>query len=223
LIVVDAVTSAHHCGDVTAEGPRKTNARRKVVSVGLEAAARHTVRTHRHQRPGCRVVDIGPILGIDRRRIVFVAQPGVECQPRCHAKAIIHKEVVTLSPNLLRVIDVGHTRQQRKSEQQIGDSVAGDLRKRRELQASARLDIAKSILLREAQVGAEFHQMTAADIAGVVEHLIDIRNAVLRIIAFITQRGKTGHGNKAESQVAWPIRGGGQANVRIEMAGLLRH
>ena len=112
--------------------------------------------------PRGHVVNVRSIRGIDRRRVVFVTQTGVECQPRSDAETIVEKEVVAVRAEVLRVIDASDAGQQGKAEQQVRQRVAGDLRERRKLQAAARLDVTKGVLLREADVGAELDQMTAA-------------------------------------------------------------
>src|SRR5262249_34800139 len=169
-------------------GPGKADARRKVILICLEAAARDAVSADANKSSGRDVVNIRAIFGIDRRRVVFVTQTTGKREPFMDAKTVVNKKVVTVGANPLWVIDTRHARQKWKAEQKIGERVAGDLAKRRELEPPARLNIAESVLLREAQVSAKFDQMPAVNVTGVIDELVNVRDTVLRIVTFVTER-----------------------------------
>ena len=126
LIVVDAITAAQHGLLIFSDGPGKSDARRKVVLISVETAARDAVCADRHETSRRDVVNIRAIFSIDRRRVVFVTQTAVERQSRRDAIAVVDEEVVTLGANLLRIIDARDARQERKAEQEIAERVAGE-------------------------------------------------------------------------------------------------
>jgi hypothetical protein len=64
LIVVDAIAAAQDSLPASPIGPGKTDARREVVLVRVEAAARHSVRAHRHE---VRVFTIKTLRDLQRR------------------------------------------------------------------------------------------------------------------------------------------------------------
>ncbi len=129
-------------------------------------------------------------------------KPAVEREARRDTKAVVHKKVITLRAQVLRVIDARDACQQRKPEQRIGEPISGNLRERGKRDASARLNIAKSILLSEAQVNAKLDQMIAVNVAGGVQRLVNVRHTVLRIVAFVAERRKTSHANKTQTRIA---------------------
>ena len=53
------------------------------------------------------------------------------------------------------------------------------------------------------KVSAEFQEMISVSITGVVQELVNVRDAVLRVVAFMSQRRETGHGNETQAKVAW--------------------
>src|SRR6185369_5192780 len=199
LIVVDAITATQH--RLFIKGPGEPDAWREVVLVSFEATTWNAVRADRYETARDNIVNSRTIVSIHRRRVVLITQAGVERQSRRDAIAVVEEEVVTLGANLLRVIDTRHTRQEGKSEQQIAERVARELKERRKLQTPARLNISKSILLRKAQVRAELEQVIPVNVTRVVQKLVNIRDAVLRIVSFVTERRETGDGDEAETKV----------------------
>ena len=103
---------------------------------------------------------------------------------------------------MLCVIDARATGQQGKAEQKIGERVAAYLREGRKLDQAARLHVAESILLHEANVGAKLEQMFAARVGRCVDNLEGVGHAVLRVIAFVAERRESRHGNKTQAKVA---------------------
>jgi len=86
---------------------------------------------------------------------------------------------------------VRDARQQRKSQQHVGERISRQLEERRELQTTARFDVAESVLLREAYVAAELEQVIPVNVARVVQDLVDVGDAVLRVVAFVAERRET--------------------------------
>src|SRR6185369_2476888 len=206
---------------VAAEGPRKSNPRREVVFVRLETATRDAIRADRHEITRHRVVDRCAILRVNWRRVVFVTQTRVQRQPRSNSIAVVNEKVVTLRANLLRVIYARDARQQREAEQQISKCVPRKLKEWRELKPPARFNIAKRVLLREAQVGAELDQVIAVNVTRVVQKLVNVRHAILRVVAFVAERREAGDRDETESEVACARRDRRQANLRVKHASFL--
>ena len=184
-----------------ADRPRQTDARRKVVFVRLVSAARHAVGANRHQRTRRRVVEVRAVGRIHRWRVVFVAQSSRERQIPTHAKTVVDKEVVALGAQVLRVVDARDAGDERKPEQQVSQSDAG-VGERRKIQEAARLHIAKTVLLHDADVSAKLEQVISVHVGGRVENLKSVGDGVLWIVAFVSQGRKARDGDETQAEIA---------------------
>src|SRR5262245_59142224 len=100
---------------------------------------------------------------------------------------------------------------QRQSEQQVGQRIAGNERDdhwrslwqpegdlRRESEQAARLNVAECVLLSVLEIESEFEQLSAASVCRRVEDLKVVGRAALRIVEFVAERRKAGDADEAQ-------------------------
>src|SRR5687768_9539819 len=121
----------------------------------MKTTARHAACSHGHERAGGRIVDGRAVKRIHRRRIVFVTQSTDQRQVAADAKTVIYEKVVRVASQVLGVVHPRSAGHERKAEQQIAKRIESDLSERRELKQTARLHIAKRVLLHQSNVTAE--------------------------------------------------------------------
>src|SRR5436853_7831581 len=95
------------------------------------------------------------------------------------------EEVIAFGSQVLWIVNPCQTCNNRRIQQQIGKCIAGNLRLSYEINQTARLHIAESILLGSAKIETEFHDMQAMCIGCIVRYLIGVGNTLLRIVEFL--------------------------------------
>src|SRR6185436_6452499 len=105
LIEVHTVARSYNGLPAGADRPRETNTWRKVVFVTFVAAAWYARGSNAHQRARDRIIKIRAILGIDRRRVVFVTHARRQRHVRPYAHAVVHIKVVTLGSQMLMIVE----------------------------------------------------------------------------------------------------------------------
>src|SRR5262249_53477623 len=96
LVVIHPITSSQNCVAFASESPCHANSRRKVIFVAFIATSRDTICTNLPQGSSSRVVEIRPIEGINRRRVVFVSQACRDCQIGSDPETVVYIESITL-------------------------------------------------------------------------------------------------------------------------------
>src|SRR5437764_14984456 len=91
--------------------------------------------------------------------------------------------------------------------QHLGKRITG---KSNELDEAARFDIAKRILLQVAEFESELEQVPAFCVSGVIDELINIGNAVLRIVILISQLRVAWHGKESQPHMMMLVCEAGQ-------------
>ncbi len=94
------------------------------------------------------------------------------------------------------IIELRCSRHDRESLQEIAQGVAGDSEKR---QQASRLNVAIRVLLKISDFATELHEMSAGGVSCLINDLIGIRDAVLRIVVLVAKRRKAGQADERQS------------------------
>src|SRR5262249_381050 len=130
---------------------------------------------------------------------------------------------------MLMVVEPRASGDQRQSEQQVCQRVAGDERDdrrrsvgqsegdlRRKSEQAARLHVAEGVLLRVLEVESEFEQLSAASVGRRVEDLKVVSGAVLRVVVFVAEGRKAGDADEAQAEIARVVRQLRQSDLSID-------
>src|SRR5262245_15483196 len=108
--------------------------------------------------------------------------------------------MITLRPEMLRIVELGPSRQRRESQQKLSQRVP---RKTEEREETSGLNISERVLLEFSNVRSKFEQMAAARIGRVINPLKNVRGALLWVVVLIPKGGKSGHCNVAQTKIPW--------------------
>ena len=122
--------------------------------------------------------------------------PADNVKRRSHSPDIVHEQPVALRSKILMIVDLRHAGHDGKALQQVTERVARDTV---ETEQSTRLHIAIRILLQHARFATELHEVPSGRVRGLIDDLIRVRHAVLRIVVLIAQRRESGQADVGQS------------------------
>ena len=102
---------------------------------------------------------------------------------------------------MLVIVKPGAACEQGKAQKEIREGVAGDRSLVEKGNEPARLNVPEGVLLQRPEIKTELHQMTSPHVRDIVQHLKSVGNAVLRVVEFVSQRGKPRNRDETEAEV----------------------